>query len=99
MKEIDQTTLRRSTRANKYDGFKAPTMAEGKIKQSKVKPRHIPVAPHQSNTTSAAQEPVPPPMPISTLQHIGSVRYGIPPEDLSTDKLMAEKETASSSSI
>lgn len=92
--EIDPATLRRSTRANKYDGFKAPSMAEGKIIKSKVKSRHIPSAPNQSNTTSAAQKPVPPPTPIPTLQHIGSTRCGILAEELSAAKLLASKETA-----
>lgn len=96
--KIDPTLLRRSNRANKYDGFKAPSMAEGKTTKSKVKPRHIPAAPNQGNTTSAVLKPVPPPTPIPTLQHIGSVHCGIPAEDLSAAKLSASKEKASSSS-
>lgn len=35
---IDPATLRRSTRATKYDGFKAPSLTEGRVTKSKVKP-------------------------------------------------------------
>lgn len=96
--EVDPSNLRRSTRANKYDRFKAPSMAEGRAYKSKVKPRQIPTAPIQITTTSAVHRQVPPPTPIPTLQIIGSVRCGIPADELSQAKLLASKIGESSSS-
>lgn len=95
--EIDTTLLRRSTRANKYDGFKAPSMAEGRVQKSKVKPRQVPAAPNQATTTSAAA-PTPPPTPIQMLQQIGTIKCGVPAEELTASKLMAELEDAPASS-
>lgn len=95
--EIDPSMLRRSTRANKYDGFKAPSMTEGRICKSKVKPRLVPAAPNLPNTTSAASNAVPPATPISELQLIGTTRCGIPAEDLSPAKLLAKEGVPSSS--
>ena len=96
--EYDPNTLRRSSRMNNYDGFKAPSMAEGRVCKSKVKPRHVPAAPNLNNTTSSVCTGVPPPTPIPTLQAIGSVRRGIPAEELSPAKLLASKKGESSTS-
>lgn len=60
--QVDSTQLRRSTHANKYEGFKAPSLAERRVQKSKVKPRLIPAAPNQANTTlTAARCPFQPP--------------------------------------
>ena len=95
---IDESTLRRSTRSNKYDGFKAPSMADGRSTRSKVKARQVPEAPNHSSTTSSASASAPPPTPVHVLQLIGTVRCGVPAAELSEDILMADQESAPSSS-
>ena len=73
--------VRRSPRANKYDGFKCTAIRDVKAKKSKVKaivkPSVVPEA------------DVPPPTPISTLQCIGVKLCGVPPEEVSPVKLLA----------
>lgn len=98
---VDTSQLRRSTRSTRYDGFRAPQPTDGKISVSKVKQRIKPVvtvnskaaAPH--NSDQKAEEAVPPPMAIQTIQCIGTNLCGIPAEDLSAEKLLASlrKET------
>lgn len=95
---VDESTLRRSTRSNKYDGFKAPSMADGRSTKSKVKQRQVPEAPNLSTTTSAAQSSMPPPTPIPMLQMIGTIKCGVPATELSEDNLMADQESSTSSS-
>ena len=58
-------SLRRSTRSNKYDGFKVPPLTDSKIKSSKVKPRHVPSALTISDTPV---EQIPPATPIEVIQ-------------------------------
>lgn len=89
------TQLCRSTRTNKIDSFKAPSMAENKIQTRKVKPRQVPAAPKQVTTTSAAN--IPPPTTIPMLQQIGQIRCGIPAEDLTAAKLVDDQEGSSAS--
>ena len=96
--DYDVPMLQHSARANKYDGYKSPSVAETRVSKSKVKARVVPEASNAPNTTSAHQLAVPPPTPVAVLQAVGTTRCGIPPEDLSTDKLMADQEGSSSSS-
>ena len=73
--------VRRSPRANKYDGFKVTAVKDVKAKKSKVKAIVKP---------SVVDAPdVPPPTPVTTLQHIGVQMCGVPPADLSPVKLLA----------
>ncbi|KAE8778135.1 hypothetical protein D1007_49002 [Hordeum vulgare] len=69
--QVDTSNLRRSLRSNKYDGFKIPSMAEGKITKSKVKPRMIPNIALQEVERAPTLE-VPPPTSINTMQAIGT---------------------------
>ena len=74
--------VRRSPRANKYDGFKNAAVRDVKVKKSKVKPIVKP-----SVLSASADDP--PPMPITTLQCIGVKLCGVPPEEVSSVKLLA----------
>ena len=67
--EIDVTQLRRSERATRYNGFKAPSIIEARVVKSKVKPRTVPAAPTVENTTSVADivRPTPTPTPIPVI--------------------------------
>lgn len=86
---IDPAELRRSTRTNRYDGFKPPSMNEGRQVKSKVKPRNIATTPDVKTSTSAIPADVPPPTPITTIQQIGTIKCGIPAEDPEASKLLA----------
>jgi hypothetical protein len=90
--------VRRSTRCNKYNGFKPKIISDAKATKSKVKPRKTP-----SVTVSADLEQeelamteivpcsvqVPPITPVPVMQSIGINLCGIPPEDISAKKLLA----------
>jgi hypothetical protein len=90
--------VRRSTRCNKYNGFKPKIIFDAKATKSKVKPRKTP-----STTVSADLEQeelamteivpysmqVPPITPVPVMQSIGINLCGIPPEDISAKKLLA----------
>lgn len=49
---MDTTHLRRSSRCNKYDGFRVPPLTDKKIHPSKVKPRKQPSV-HFAGTATA----------------------------------------------
>ena len=73
--------LRRSSRSNKYDGFKVPPLSDTKTKVSKVKPRVIPSAASTATISEpSATSEIPPPTTILVIQHIGTVMCGIPAE-------------------
>ncbi|KAE8775496.1 hypothetical protein D1007_51970 [Hordeum vulgare] len=90
---VDTTNLHRSSRSNKYDGFKVPAMADGRINNSKVKPR---VMPHISihEDTRDLELDVPPPTANSTMQAIGTHLYAIPEDELTASKLLKEASGA-----
>ena len=91
--------VRRSPRANKYDGFRVSVVTDAKVKKSKVKPINKPsFANATSASTSTGQAgltddgsstDMPPPTPISTLQCIGIHLCGVAPADISPVKLLA----------
>lgn len=92
---IDMTAVRRSSRANKYDGFKIHLPSDAKVVKSKVKPRLIPSV----KTISMAAAPqkdvtggtiLPPAKSVKELQHTGTL-CGIAPNDLTPEKLLASK--------
>jgi len=93
---LDTTTVRRSNRSNKYDGFKINHDTDTKRSKSRVKPREIPFV----NVVSLAAAPVqvpnaacPPPTPIEDLQWMGS-NCGIAPEALSREKLLDDQRSS-----
>jgi hypothetical protein len=94
---ICTTQVRRSTRCNKYDGFKPKNLSDSKATKSKVKPRKIPIAINlvPSDEDDAADPllldndiNVPDFTPIPVLHAIGVNLCGVPPEEISPQKLM-----------
>jgi hypothetical protein len=94
---ICTTQVRRSTRCNKYDGFKPKNFSDSKAIKSKVKPRKIPAAitlvPSDDDDTAAPLlldngVNVPDFTPIPVLHAIGVNLCGVPPEEISPQKLM-----------
>jgi hypothetical protein len=89
--------VRRSTRSNKYDGFNHKNLSEARTVKSKVKPRKVPSVKPKINkskkTTSTAtlllDSDVLKDTPIPVMQSIGINLCGVPPEELSDDKLLA----------
>ena len=87
--------VRRSSRSNKYDSFKIPSVSDSKAKPSKVKPRIVPSAAAQAGQAvpdSLNEDNIPPPTPVQVLQHIGIIKCAIPPEEVTSEALMAEAE-------
>ena len=96
---VDTVLLRRSARANKYDGFRVPPMSDRRIPVSKVKPRKDPhIAGLSTAGSSSARnnekvsDTVPPPTSIHAIQSIGTNMCGVHPSQLSEDKLLATQE-------
>jgi hypothetical protein len=94
---ICTTQVRRSTRCNKYDGFKPKNFSDSKATKSKVKPRKVNTAIVLVPTDEDdAADPllldngsnVPDFTPIPVLHAIGVNLCGVPPEEISTQKLM-----------
>ena len=90
---LDVTQVRRSVRATRYLGFKAPSMSDNRKRDSHVKPRQIPEIGDSSTTQDMEVQPAhnqipPPPTPIKTIQHLGINMCGIPPEEIIEEKLM-----------
>jgi hypothetical protein len=94
------THVRRSSRCNKYDGFKSNNFSDTKAAKSKVKPRkthviYVSVTKDFSAPTKVddvrlvTTDPVGS-TPIPVLQSIGINLCGVPPEELSPKKLLAK---------
>lgn len=86
---LDITTVRRSARTNKYDGFKVCQVNDNMQTKSRVKPQVMPCI----KIASTAADPVsdvaapPPPTSIEEIQSLGA-RCGVPPEEITEDKLL-----------
>ena len=98
---IDTATLRRSNRSNKYDGFRTNLLTESRTTKSKVKPHLLPSAlpsakEMEENTVNTADETVPPPTPVSTMQNIGTHLCAIPADEL-TDEILSDNNGGSTS--
>ena len=99
---LSVTSVCRSARSNKYDGFKVPPLTDSRTKISKVKPRVIPNAVSAvviSEITDDQPEDgeLPPPMTIEQIQHIAVQQCAVPPEEVTEDLLMADTGAGSSS--
>jgi len=87
--------VRRSSRCNKYDGFKQKIVSVAKEVNSKVKPRKIPEVVlsdkekgKQEQDKNATTDPVPPSTPIPLIQAIGINLCGVPATKLSPRVLL-----------
>lgn len=98
---VDMICLRCSSRATRYDGFKANIITDTKKTLSRVKSRRAPAIASSSKATDpyspvthkpalVQSEDIPPPTPIQQLQRVGSELCGIPAEDLSDQILLAQ---------
>lgn len=83
------TEVRRSSRTNKYNGFRVPSLADTSPTSSKVKPRMTPSAGLSSAPDNLSDE-IPPPTPLHIIQEIGVNRCAIPREELTDEALLAE---------
>ena len=98
---IDTSTLRHSTRNNKYDGFRVVHTTDTRSNKSKVKPHIVPSAAVGLNFIMEGQqsedqeETVPPPTTISTMQAIGTQLCAIPADELTVAELVKEPEDPS----
>jgi hypothetical protein len=84
--------VRRSTRSNKYDGFKQNNNPDVKPLKSKVKPRKIPRVKEKiliKGKDSAATSAVLPDTPIQVMQSIAVNLCGVPAEEISPQKLLS----------
>jgi hypothetical protein len=84
--------VRRSTRSNKYDGFKQNNNPDVKPLKSKVKPRKIPRVKEKilfKGKDSAATTAVLPDTPIQVMQSIAVNLCGVPAEEISPQKLLS----------
>ena len=99
---LSVTSVRRSARSNKDDGFKVPPLTDSRTKISKVKPRVIPnavsaVVISEISDDQPAHGELPPPMTIEQIQHIAVHQCAVPPEEITEDLLMADMGAGSSS--
>ena len=93
---LDTTTVRRSTRSNKYDGFKINHVSDTKRSKSSVKPRETSFITAVSLAAAPVQvrsDACPPPMTIEDLQQMGK-RCGIAQEALSPEKLLDDQRSS-----
>ncbi|KAI4970913.1 hypothetical protein ZWY2020_001827 [Hordeum vulgare] len=89
------TEVRRSPRSNKYMGFKLDLPSDARGRKSLIKPRTSMVisdpAPSSIDKDASSSSALPPPpMIIKDIQQAGTGLYGIPPEEL-TDECMLAK--------
>jgi hypothetical protein len=92
--------VRRSARSNKYGGFKVHLISDTKPAKSKVKARVVLAIKEamkkkrsraEDNAQKASDNNIPP-TPIATLQAIGVNLCGVPPEEVSPMKLLAQPQ-------
>jgi hypothetical protein len=88
--------VRRSPRTNKYDGFKPRNDSDTKTVKSKVKPRKDP-SKQKANADTPAAPSTSAVTPIPVLQSIGINLCGIPPTEVSSQKLLSPLQEGSSS--
>ena len=87
---LETTAVRRSTRSNRYDGFKVNQTLDIKQAKSKVRARAVPSVMAVSTAANPVQvvpPTTPPPTSIEQIQLVGS-RCGIASKDLSVEKLL-----------
>ncbi|KAE8770022.1 hypothetical protein D1007_58291 [Hordeum vulgare] len=86
--------VRRSPCSNKYMGFKVDLSSDARGRKSLIKPRTSMVisdlAPSSiDENASSSSAPLPSPMIIEDIQHVGTGLCGIPPEELTDECLLA----------
>lgn len=104
---IDNSNLHRSTRNNKYDGFKIHQPTDSRSFKSKVKNKEVPsalksITPGSSAESEASEATIetqiPPPTPIPTMQAVGVQLCAILEDELTEEALAMEPGVAPSSS-
>lgn len=99
---LDCSNLRRSTRSNKYDGFKINQPIDSRQHKSKVKNRVVPSAgPAHAQAQTASEEmteETPPPTTVPVLQAVGIQLCAVPEDELIVEALLKAPEGSSSSS-
>ena len=85
---ISTTEVRRSSRSNKFNGFKSQQVTDARPVISRVKPRLI-TSIGSSSSAADAHEAILPPTPVPVLQDIGINRCAIPAEELTEEALLA----------
>lgn len=90
----DCSQLRRSSRSNKYDGFKVHQPTDSRTHKSKVKPRVVPSALkiNEAQGETADSDEIPPPTTISVMQAVGVQLCAVPEEELTEEALNMEIE-------
>jgi hypothetical protein len=101
---------RRSSRSNKFQGFKQIFVGDNPKRKSHVKPRSVPgkkrniLAKSKGKEVShdgdavATDDPVLKPTPVKFLQHVGVEICGIPAEEISADQLLLPRKDGAPSS-
>ena len=93
---ISTAEVRRSSRSNKYNGFKINQVTDTRPTISRVKPRLVPSIGSSSTAQETISEEVPP-TPVHVLQEIGINRCAVPAAELSDDLLNAAPAPTSAS--
>jgi hypothetical protein len=93
--------VRRSTRSKRYQGFKSQGVSDTPKRKSHVKPRRTPsaiaasssmqVLEASSSVQTRSEFAAPPETPVAVIRDIGTRLCGIPPEELSPQKLLASQ--------
>lgn len=100
---LDCSNLRRSTRANKYDGFKVNQPTDSHQHKSKVKARVVPSALGASSaqhlpTSENPTDEIPPPTAVIVMQEVGIQLCVVPADEITMEAFnKAPKESSSSS--
>ena len=95
--------MRRSSRSNKYDGFKVPAITDNSTKTSKVKPRIIPNVVSAVVISEITEDQIeegerPPLMTVDQIQNIAVQKCVGPLEEVTEEVLMEDKGAGPSSS-
>jgi hypothetical protein len=102
---------RRSSRSNKYQGFKPKVVGDNPKRKSHVKPMCAPAKKQPVSAklkgkevsdeadSSQAEDPTMKPTPIKFLQHVGGELCGIPAEEISEYQLLLPRKDGDASMV